>query len=83
MERDVEEKLRAKYMLVDRSDPASIAAAQQAGVPISQDGEMVGEPDGQSFGIGTAPSAARPGASSVINARRREVRRGRSRDRAR
>lgn len=29
MERDVEEKLRQKFTLIDRTDPAAIAAAQQ------------------------------------------------------
>ncbi len=83
MEHDVEERLRSKYMLVDKSDPASITAAQQAGIPISDDGELVGEPDNQSFGIGTAPSSARPAASSVVTAKRKEVKRGKSRDRTR
>ena len=29
MEREMEARLREKYMLVDKTDPASIAAAQQ------------------------------------------------------
>ncbi len=46
-ERVVEERLRARYTLIDRSDAAAISAAQQAGVPIKDDGELVGETDGQ------------------------------------
>ena len=34
MEKDLEEKLRAKYTLVDKTDPAAIAAAQQVGVSL-------------------------------------------------
>ena len=70
-------------MLVDKSDPSSIAAAQQAGVAITDDGELVGESDGQSFGIGPAPSSAKPPASSVVNAKKRDVKREKSKDRAR
>ena len=29
MEKDVEERLRQKFTLIDRTDPAAIAAAQQ------------------------------------------------------
>jgi hypothetical protein len=32
METDIEAKLRSKYMLVDKSDPNAIAAAQQVGI---------------------------------------------------
>ena len=83
MEKEVEDKLRAKYTLVDRSDPASIAAAQKAGVNINADGTLVGEPDGTSFGVGVAPSGARPAPSSVVNAKRKDNKRGRSKDRQR
>lgn len=31
MEKDVEERLRQKFTLIDRTDPAAIAAAQQVG----------------------------------------------------
>lgn len=81
-EKEIEERIRIKYMLVDKSDPSSIAAAQQAGVAITDEGELVGEPDGRSFGIGPAPSSAKPTASSVVNAKKREVKRGKSKDRA-
>ena len=72
-EKEIEERIRNKYMLVDKSDPSSIAAAQQAGVAINDEGDLVGEPDGRSFGIGPAPSSAKPTASSVVNAKKRPL----------
>lgn len=32
MEKDVEERLRQKFTLIDRTDPAAIAAAQQVSI---------------------------------------------------
>ena len=76
LEKDVEERFRAKYTLVDKTDPAAIAAAQAAGIPIGDDGELVGEPDGSGFGVGQAPSNSKPVASSVVNAKKKERGRG-------
>ena len=45
-EKEIEEKLRAKYTLIDKTDSSAIAAAQQAGIAIGDDGELVGEPEG-------------------------------------
>lgn len=54
------------------------------GVQITDEGEMVGEPDGTSFGIGPAPPGAKPAPSSVIQAKKKEKeKRGKSKDRAR
>lgn len=72
MEKDIEEKLRQKYALIDRSDASAIQAAQQAGIPISDDGTFVGEPDGQSFGVGLAPRSARAEPSSVVLLKKKE-----------
>jgi len=81
-EKEIEEKFRTKYMLVDKTDPSSIAAAQQAGVAISDEGELVGEPDGTSFGIGPAPTSGKPAGLAVVNAKKRDLKRGKSKDRA-
>ena len=44
----------------------------QAGVPISDDGTLVGESDGQSFGVGVAPRSARAEPSSVVQLKKKE-----------
>lgn len=72
MEKDIEDRLRQKYALIDRTDPSAIQAAQQAGVPISDDGTLVGEPDGQSFGVGVAPRSAKAEPSSVVQLKKKE-----------
>ncbi|XP_060585541.1 kinesin-like protein KIF9 isoform X2 [Ruditapes philippinarum] len=72
MDKDIEERLRQKYALIDRTDPSAIQAAQQAGVPISDDGTLVGESDGQSFGVGVAPRSARAEPSSVVQLKKKE-----------
>ncbi|KAH3708306.1 kinesin-like protein KIF9 isoform X2 [Dreissena polymorpha] len=72
MEKDIEERLRQKYALIDRTDPSAIQAAQQAGIPITDDGQLVGEPDGQSFGVGVAPRSARAEPSSVVQLKKKE-----------
>ncbi|XP_014424695.3 kinesin-like protein KIF9 isoform X1 [Pelodiscus sinensis] len=53
-EQEVEARLRSKYTLIDKSDFAAIAAAQKAGL-VDAEGHLVGEVDGQGFGIGVAP----------------------------
>ena len=49
-------------------------AAQQAGIPLNDDGELVGESDGSGFGIGPAISQGKPVASSIISIKKRETR---------
>ncbi|XP_069585243.1 kinesin-like protein KIF9 [Ranitomeya imitator] len=57
-EQAVESRLREKYTMIDKSDYAAIAAAQKAGV-LDADGQLVGEMDGSSFGIGVAPFSSK------------------------
>lgn len=71
-EQEIEAKIRQKYTLIDRSDSAAIAAAVKAGHPV----DMVGEVDGQGFGIGVAPSAAKHGGSSIISAKKAKMKKG-------
>lgn len=42
-----------------------------SGLPIDDQGELVGDSDGASFGVGKAPSSAKAGHSAVVNARRK------------
>ncbi|XP_052814626.1 kinesin-like protein KIF9 isoform X2 [Mya arenaria] len=97
MEKDIEDRLRQKYALIDRTDPSAIQAAQQrrgshrmselssasehswshtdqeqAGIPISDDGMLVGDPDGQSFGVGVAPRSAKAEPSAVVQLKKKE-----------
>ncbi|XP_052080028.1 kinesin-like protein KIF9 isoform X1 [Mytilus californianus] len=72
MEKDVEERLRQKFTLIDRTDPAAIAAAQQSGLPVTDDGLLVGETDGVGFGVGMAPKSAKADPSSVVQLKRKE-----------
>uniref|UniRef100_A0A8C8SXB0 Kinesin-like protein n=1 Tax=Pelusios castaneus TaxID=367368 RepID=A0A8C8SXB0_9SAUR len=53
-EQEVEARLRSKYTLIDKNDYAAIAVAQKAGL-VDAEGHLVGEVDGQGFGIGVAP----------------------------
>ncbi|CAH1788426.1 unnamed protein product [Owenia fusiformis] len=76
MEKDIEKKLKEKYTLIDKTDPASIAAAQKAGVQIADDGTFVGDTDGNGFGVGMAPKSAKADQSSVVNAKKRDAKRG-------
>lgn len=57
-EQEVEARLREKYTLIDKKDYVAIAAAQKAGV-LDADGQLVGEVDGSSFGIGVAPFSSK------------------------
>uniref|UniRef100_A0A2K6GY29 Kinesin-like protein n=1 Tax=Propithecus coquereli TaxID=379532 RepID=A0A2K6GY29_PROCO len=59
-EQEVESALRRKYTLIDKNDFAAIAAVQKAGIT-DVDGHLVGEPDGQGFGLGVAPFSSKPG----------------------
>ncbi|XP_028334504.1 kinesin-like protein KIF9 isoform X1 [Physeter macrocephalus] len=62
-EQEVESTLRRKYTLIDKNDFAAISAVQKAGL-VDVDGHLVGEPDGQGFGLGVAPFSTRPGKKS-------------------
>lgn len=83
MEQDVEHKLRTKYTLIDRTDPAAVAAAQKAGVVFDDNGggTYVGDVDGQGFGLGVAPSSAKPTHSSIVSAKKMKGKKGKDRAR--
>ncbi|XP_048779143.1 kinesin-like protein KIF9 isoform X1 [Ostrea edulis] len=76
MEGDIEQRLREKFTLIDKSDPAAIAAAQQseyeAGVNITDEGILVGDTDGQGFGVGVAPKSAKADPSAVVQLKKKE-----------
>ncbi|XP_063559813.1 kinesin-like protein KIF9 isoform X4 [Gorilla gorilla gorilla] len=59
-EQEVESTLRRKYTLIDRNDLVAISAIQKAGL-VDVDGHLVGEPEGQNFGLGVAPFSTKPG----------------------
>ena len=83
LERDIEERFKARYTLLDKTDQAAIAAAQEAGIPVGDDGELVGESDRQSFGVGPASPTAKPSQSSVVNARKKEAKKAKGKERVR
>ncbi|XP_047388311.1 kinesin-like protein KIF9 isoform X3 [Sciurus carolinensis] len=62
-EQEVEAALRRKYTLIDKNDFATISAVQKAGL-MDVNGHLVGEPDGQGFGLGIAPFSTKPGKKS-------------------
>ncbi|XP_071822344.1 kinesin-like protein KIF9 isoform X2 [Apostichopus japonicus] len=82
MENDVENRLRTKYTLIDHSDPGAVATAQKAGVIFDEDGgaQYVGEVDGQGFGLGSAPTSAKPVHSAVVSAKKAKSRKGKERN---
>lgn len=82
MSKEIEERLRARYTLIDKTDPAAIAAAQQAGVPINDDGEMVGDTDTKGFNVGPT-STSQPAPSNVVAARKKDAKKGKAKDRTR
>ncbi|XP_044777687.1 kinesin-like protein KIF9 isoform X3 [Neomonachus schauinslandi] len=62
-EQEVESTLRRKYTLIDKNDFAAISAVQKAGL-VDVDGHLVGESDGQGFGLGVIPYSTKPGKKS-------------------
>ncbi|XP_016048383.1 kinesin-like protein KIF9 isoform X2 [Erinaceus europaeus] len=59
-EQEIESALRRKYTLIDKNDFAAISAVQKAGLA-DVNGHLVGEPDGQGFGLGVIPFSFKPG----------------------
>nr|XP_060638693.1 kinesin-like protein KIF9 [Anolis sagrei ordinatus] len=59
-EQEVESRLRSKYTLIDKNDFATLSVVQKAGL-VDAEGHLVGEVDGQGFGIGVAPFSSKPG----------------------
>ncbi|CAH2281813.1 kinesin KIF9 isoform X1 [Pelobates cultripes] len=71
-EQEVETRLKQKYIFIDKTDSAAISAAQKTGL-LDADGHLVGEVDGQSFGIGVAPFSPKTNTSlSGRKAKRRK-----------
>jgi hypothetical protein len=66
MERDVEGRLRERYTMIDKNDAEQIAEAQKAGLPIADDGTLVGDTDGLGFGIGNAPKDSRAAKGDLL-----------------
>ncbi|KAM6169254.1 LOW QUALITY PROTEIN: kinesin-like protein KIF9 [Rhynchocyon petersi] len=71
-EQEVETTLRRKYTLIDKNDFAAISAVQKAGL-VDVEGHLVGESDGQSFGVGVAPFSTKSGKKSKLRKTFREV----------
>ncbi|XP_036886463.1 kinesin-like protein KIF9 isoform X2 [Sturnira hondurensis] len=59
-EQEIESTLRRKYTLIDKNDFAAISAVQKAGL-MDADGHLVGEADGQGFGVGVVPFSTKAG----------------------
>ncbi|XP_010135248.1 PREDICTED: kinesin-like protein KIF9, partial [Buceros rhinoceros silvestris] len=59
-ERKVEARLRSKYVLIDKTDFAAVAAVQKAGV-VDVDGHLVWEEDGRDLATRAAPYSPRLG----------------------
>ena len=80
---DTEDRLRARYTLIDRTNPEQIAAAQQAGLPINDRGELVGDTEPSAgFGVGPASAAHKLAPSNVIAAKK-QARKGGKKDKQR
>jgi len=73
--KDIEGRLRAQYTMIDKTSPAAIAAAQQAGLPINDQGELIGEIDlSGGFGVGPASDHYKLAPSSIVVSRKKETR---------
>lgn len=80
MESDVEEKLRGKYVLHERDGMTSAAGGKLGTVPGDVSG-LVGEVDGQGFGVGVAPPGVKPNVSTLVSTRKVKSRgKGKERD---
>lgn len=66
MEKDVESRLREKFALIDKNDMEQLAEAQKAGLSIADDSSLVGESDGQGFGIGLASKDSRASKADLL-----------------
>ncbi|XP_014451581.2 kinesin-like protein KIF9 [Alligator mississippiensis] len=71
-EQEVEARLHTKYILIDKNDYTAINAAQKAGL-VDADGHLVGELDGQGFGIGIAPYLSKQGVRRAKARRAKEL----------
>ncbi|RNA42518.1 kinesin KIF9, partial [Brachionus plicatilis] len=66
MEKDVEQRLREKYALFDKNDMDQINEAQKAGYSMVDDSSLVGDTDGQGFGVGYAGKDSRVSKSDLL-----------------
>jgi hypothetical protein len=66
MEKDVEQRLRDKYALIDKNDVDQLAEAQKNGLTLADEGLLVGDLDGQGFGVGNAPKDSRVGKNELL-----------------
>lgn len=74
MAKDIETKLRARYTMIDKTSPEAIAAAQQAGLPIDDNGELIGEMDTSGgFSVGPAGPGLKMAPSTAVTGKRRET----------
>ncbi|XP_036074702.1 kinesin-like protein KIF9 isoform X3 [Rousettus aegyptiacus] len=71
-EQEVESTLRRKYTFIDKNDFATISAVQKAGL-VDVDGHLVGETDGQGFGLGVSAFSTKPGKKSKSKKMLKEV----------
>ncbi|KAH9489559.1 Kinesin-like protein kif9 [Bulinus truncatus] len=71
-ERDIETRLKEKYVLLNKSDPQSIIAAQQAGLNTQDELNAVGEIEGSSISLGHAPKLLKAESSQVIQLKKKE-----------
>lgn len=81
MAKEIEDKMEARYTMIDKTDPVAIAAAQQAGIPINSAGELVGESDSSGFGVEPTGPGAKLAPTSSINTKKNDIRRRKSRER--
>jgi hypothetical protein len=65
MEKDVEQRLRDKYALIDKNDVDQLAEAQKNGLTLNDEG-LMGDTDGQGFGVGIAPKDSRVGKNELL-----------------
>jgi len=82
MESEVEERLRQKYVLQER-DGVTSAGGGKPGTVRGDDSGLVGEVDGQGFGVGVAPPGVKPNVSTLVSTRKVKSRgKGKERDSA-
>ena len=70
MEKDVEQRIKEKYALIDKTDAKQLAEAQKAGLAPMND-DLVGDLDGQGFGLGQAPKDMKAQRSELVNVTKR------------
>ena len=72
MEKEVEKKLQEKYELSEKQSQGGAAGGpadrtRGGESVVSQDVRLVGELDGQGFGVGVAPASSKPQHSTVVD----------------